>query len=351
MSNRRALLVGCSVYEVEQFARLRSPVYDIESLSKVLADPDIGAFQTQTLLNEPEHIVRRAVSYFLRNSERDDTLLLHFACHGQKDETGQLFLAASDTDSQDLSATAFSADLLCRLIDRSPSQQIIVLLDCCYSGAISRAMMPRSDGAVHVNDILSGQGQGRAIITATKDIEYAWEPGLGETMLLDEPVNSVFVAAVVGGLSSGEADLDCDGLISIDDLFNYVSDYVKRETVGEQTPGRLNFLTGNIYIAKVISAGDRTRRAPLEAKKIDSGPEKRRKGASVKSLPTVIQLTSMRASDAAQWLAEMSIGQAVERLAIMPSAVAARRLEMLDASTIANFLTRMDEPTAISLLD
>jgi hypothetical protein len=89
------------------------------------------------------------------------------------------------------------------------------------------------------------EGRGRAIITASSGMEYAYE---GDR-LEGEGQPSVFTEAVVEGLETGKADLDQDQLISVDDLYGYVYDRVK-ETTPTQTPNKKSEIEGPLYLAR-----------------------------------------------------------------------------------------------------
>jgi hypothetical protein len=50
--SKAALLVATSEYGDPRFNRLRAPAHDVEALSGVLGDPDVGAFEVHKLVNE-----------------------------------------------------------------------------------------------------------------------------------------------------------------------------------------------------------------------------------------------------------------------------------------------------------
>jgi hypothetical protein len=76
-------------------------------------------------------------------------------------------------------------------------------------------------------------------------MEYAYE---GDE-LKGEGRPSIFTEAVVEGLRTGEADLDQDHLVSIDDLYHYVYDRV-RDRTPSQTPSIKSDLEGALYLAR-----------------------------------------------------------------------------------------------------
>jgi uncharacterized caspase-like protein len=172
---RSALVVATARYDDPRLRRLRAPAKDAEALAAVLGDADIGEFDVNTAVDQTHAVASRSLSKFFRDRRPEDTLLLHLSCHGIKDEHGELYFAASDTELDDLDATAIASVWLRRLMDKCRSRRLILMLDCCYSGAFGRGMLSRGDDAVHSRERFDGRG--RAVITASDSIEYALEGG------------------------------------------------------------------------------------------------------------------------------------------------------------------------------
>src|SRR5262249_37572495 len=131
-------------------------------------------------------------------------------------------------------------------MNRSRSRRIVLLLDCCYAGAFGRGMTAKAGQAVHVEEQFGGRG--RAVITASGAMEYAFEDA--ELADASEAPASVFTKALVEGLETGDADPNQDGVIDLDELYDYVYDRVK-EATPNQTPGKWTFaLEGGLHIAR-----------------------------------------------------------------------------------------------------
>ena len=241
---RSALVVASYEYDDPKLRRLRAPARDAEELARVLRDPEIGDFEVEVSVNEPEHVVRRRLAMFFQNRGLDDLLLLHLSCHGLKDEDGHLYFATADTEVGHLDATAIPADFVNRQMTRSRSRRVVLLLDCCYSGAFARGMLSRAGDRVDIGERFDGRG--RIVLTASSAMEYSFEGD--EVSGSANP--SVFTSAVVEGLESGRADRDRDGLISIDELYDYAYDKVRTVTPS-QTPGKWTFdVQGELYLAR-----------------------------------------------------------------------------------------------------
>jgi hypothetical protein len=243
---RSALIVANDSYTDPGLSRLRAPDSDAQALARVLRDPDIGDFEVRVLLNEPAHEVNLAVEEFFADRRPDDLLLVHFSCHGVKDESGELFFAAANTRLRRLGATAVAAEFVNRRMNRSRSRRVVLLLDCCYAGAFERGMTARAGTGIGIGEQFGGRG--RAVITASSAMEYAFEGDqLADTR---EQAPSVFTSALVEGLETGEADRDQDGLVALDELYDYVYDKVRAVTP-HQTPGKWTFgVQGELVIAR-----------------------------------------------------------------------------------------------------
>ncbi|MEO7193482.1 MAG: ABC transporter substrate-binding protein [Pseudonocardiaceae bacterium] len=231
---RIALLIGCANYADPAFPHLPAPVQDIDAFRRVLADPTIGEFTVGTLLNKPSGEVSEQIADFFADRKPDDLLLLYFSCHGVLDPRGRLYFVAANTKKGRLDATGISAAWVKERMDHSRSQRIVLLLDCCYSGAFTRGLRRRSAGTEEILEQLGGRG--RVVITASDKQEYAY--------------NSEFTDAVVRGLVTGAADLDGDGQVSVDELYRYVYDQVRRNTPDQTPTMSADGLRGQLHLAK-----------------------------------------------------------------------------------------------------
>jgi hypothetical protein len=97
----------------------------------------------------------------------------------------------------------------------------------------------------------SSVGFGRIILTAADSTQYAWE---GDA-IKDGFEGSFFTHYLVEGLRTGEADRDGDGLITIDELYDYVYEHIVA-TNARQTPTKFSSnQRGEIVIAKNPRSG------------------------------------------------------------------------------------------------
>jgi len=246
MGRRLALLIATYDYQDTGLRQLTAPAHDADSFAAVLRDPAIAGFEVTTLVNEPHHVVGRAVGDFYRDRRRDDLTLLYFTGHGLKDDTGRLYLAMTDTRRDSLLFTALSAEQIDQAMEGCVSRQKVLILDCCYSGAFPAGRLAKADTAVHALERF--QGRGRTVLTASDATQYSFEGNQPR----GEAVQSVFTRYLVEGLRDGSADLDGDGDITLDELYSYVHDRVVEE-MPQQRPKKQDNVEGRTVIATNIN--------------------------------------------------------------------------------------------------
>ena len=247
MGDRKALLVATSKYADPKLAQLRSPIQDAQALRDVLRNPDIGDFRVDLAHDEPQSELRIRLVRFFEAGRADDLLLLHIGCHGIKDDDGRLYFAATDTEVSIPDATAIDAELVKRRMDQSQCQRVVLMLDCCYSGAFGSDLLHRA-GTESVDLMERFEGVGRAVLTASNSLEYAWE---GEELRGNE-VGSVFTTLLVEALQTGDADSNGDGWISFDELHAHIARESQRRK-HKQTPLKWTFgIDGELQLARSI---------------------------------------------------------------------------------------------------
>lgn len=230
--HRQALVVGTSRYADTTLSHLRAPARDANQLGAVLADPALGGFTVTKVLNRTAHNIRLTLEGFLRARVPADLVVVYLSCHGVQDDRSRLYFAATDTRMDRLAATGVESQWVIDLLDECRALSQVLILDCCFSGSFA-------DGAKGATDLslgkrFHGHGRGRAVLTASRAGEYSHE---GKPIPGQVQSRSVFTSALVDGLTSGAADADQDGYVSVDEAFQYASDRMKKQGAA-QTPLR-----------------------------------------------------------------------------------------------------------------
>ena len=221
------MVVATTEYDDARLARLAAPLSDALELARTLGEH--GTFEVESLVNAEAQTVQRRLERFCKaGRQRSDLLFVYLTGHGVKDDDGNLYFALRDTDRDLLRTTALSADLLSSILNESPADGQILMLDCCYSGAISRALRPKGSVEVDLAGTFGG-GRGRVVLAASGAVEQAWE---GEN-------GSLYTHAVVEGIASGAADLNADGRITASEIHSYTAEKLRAE--GRQSPRKFEF--------------------------------------------------------------------------------------------------------------
>jgi hypothetical protein len=262
--DRWAVVIGAGRYESPQIPRLRYTVPDAEAIYEVLTGP--AGFKKEHVLlltdkTEKKPTLRNikwALGTFLaRSARKDDTVLIFFAGHGapEVDQRGieldgfAKYLVPVDADPDDLYSTALPMDEIQTIFARIEAERVVIFLDSCYSGAAGgRTFASKRTRATSVDDLFLERltrSKGRAIITASRPAEVSIElPELG---------HGIFTHYVVQGLK-GAADLNRDGIVSLQELYEYVEQQVTRKSRavgGNQHPVMKGELEGVLPLVKI----------------------------------------------------------------------------------------------------
>ena len=247
---RRALLVATGAYSDPGLAGLRAPTGDVEALAAVLEDGSIGEFEVSRLVDRSTEDLKKEIEGFFADARRDDLLLLYFSCHGVLSQSRRFYFATTTTALNLLRATAIEDSFVNDVMQHSRARSIVLILDCCHSGAFGKGLAPKSALTVDVEHRF--EGRGRVTLSASTELEYAFEaadPATGINELDAAVPGSLFTRCVVEGLATGDADIDRDGSITVDDLYDYVCQRM-RDRAAHQTPGMAGDIRGEIVIAR-----------------------------------------------------------------------------------------------------
>jgi uncharacterized caspase-like protein len=249
---RFALIIASDTYTDSKLTQLKAPVVDAKRFGELLKDQSIGGgYDVKIFTNTDSYIIRKEIERFFRKAEKDDLLLLYFAGHGHKSiEDGLLYLATPDSELEYLDTTTIPAKFINSMIQRSKSSEIVLILDCCYSGAFARDMIARAeDKALNVKDEF--RESGCVVLTSGTAMQFSWE---GNVLKKEEQgsttanqISSFYTNLIMSGIESGEADLNRDGVIVCGELNEYIKTKM-RESGHPQKP-EIYLLKADLAIA------------------------------------------------------------------------------------------------------
>jgi hypothetical protein len=221
MPKRAAFLIGNQTFRPDSgLLPLRGPANDLRALAHLLRDTERGRFEVTEFLDKPHYEVLPEVEQALSFAAPNDLFLIYYSGHGKLDRAGRLCLATRDTRQGALLATSIPARHLRDLVEHSDCDQVVLLLDCCYSGAVGLRGDVESELRV-VED-----ARGFYIITASSVMQTAREeePSAGGAVM------GRFTAALISGIKSGAADRERKGKVLLSDLRRHLERVVKGQT-------------------------------------------------------------------------------------------------------------------------
>lgn len=251
MTKRVAVLIAASRFGPEAgLDALTAPERDVDLLAAVVDAQRGGVYETlHVLKNEPCDRVRRTINRVLREAGRDDQILFYYSGHGKLDRTGKLCLAMTDTVHAELESTSVRIGDIKDYIEVSSCKQVMLILDCCYSGAVGKDFVARGDAEGVLQT--EAQGAGICIMSASNAVQTALEDGTRGM--------GVFTRHLIEGMRSGEADQNGDGLVTFDELYEYVRAKVIAE--GHQKPQKWAFQAeGGLVLARSSRRADARKR-------------------------------------------------------------------------------------------
>jgi tetratricopeptide (TPR) repeat protein len=220
-----AVVIGVAKYEkLAPGDNLTFPESDASSIRQVLISKQGGAFpdaNVKLLVGKDATLenVRQALEVWLPSQvQEQDRALVYFAGHGFV-KAGKGYLAPWDVDPANPDTTGYPMDSVGRDLQHLKAKWKVLLVDACHSG---RIVGGSTDEAV--NTQLAQLPSGFLNLTATGARESSYEdPRLGY---------GVFTYFVKKGLEGNADAPPCDGIITAEELVDYVrrevSSYVKR---------------------------------------------------------------------------------------------------------------------------
>ena len=217
-----AVVIGVAQYRNLAAAdNLKYSERDAEAIHNVLISPAGGDFPAENVrsLVGPEATLanlRKAIEEWLpARAKESDRVLVFFAGHGFQDKQGRTYLAPYDVDKERLETTGYPmAQLAAVMGGKIASRWKVLFADACHAGGLTPETLER------VNDGLQAASQ-MLVFTATRKREVSYED--------TELRHGVFSYYLVKAFQ-GMADFDSDGVVTADELIEYVRSNVRDHT-------------------------------------------------------------------------------------------------------------------------
>lgn len=250
-----AVVIGINTYP--NIRQLKYAVNDARIIYDYLVNFNHIPAENVVLLLDQEATLTRLRStlgtHLKNKAGKDDMVIIFFAGHGatEKDVMSpdgdglEKYLLPYDADTKDLYASALPMREISHIFNRIRSERLVFIADSCYSGASGGRTIGITGIRANISEAYLDRitkGKGRVIMTASGANEVSEEN--------DKLQNGVFTYFLVEGLK-GKADADKDGLITVDEVYRYVSEHVPKATGQEQHPVMKGTVEGRLILGVI----------------------------------------------------------------------------------------------------
>ncbi len=231
-----AVIVGVANYL--HLPTLKYTDNDAFHMHSFLKSPQGGALPDEqiTLLIDEEATRRdvlRALQQTLLKADQNDVVLFYFSGHGLQGS----FLPI---DYNGFENKIHHAEVK-EIFEKSQAKHKMIFADACHSGSYLAKKGGEMHGALHnYYDAFEKSAGGLALMMSSKGEEYSLEDGGLRS--------GIFSYYLMNGLK-GLADSDNNKIVTVLELFEYVSDNVRKYTAGAQTPTLTGRFDKNMPVA------------------------------------------------------------------------------------------------------
>lgn len=222
-ANRYAIVIGIEQYR-ERIPKADFAAQDARDVAQFLTTA-AGYREENVILRLNEQATKSDLEKYFEawlknNVEASSSLLIYFSGHGTPQAaTGDAYLVPYDGDPAFIEQTGYPLRRLYQMLETLPTKDIVVILDSCFSGAGSRSLLAK--GAKPM--VLTVEG----LASSSKAVVLAATSGSHLSLADQEKGHGLFTFYLLQGLT-GEADVNGDGSIDVQELFEYLKPQVQR---------------------------------------------------------------------------------------------------------------------------
>lgn len=251
---RLACVIGTNAYDDPALPPLSYPEANVDAFTRILEDKRLGDFdQVVTLKGKTHTEIVKEIKRLSGQLKVADLLLIYVSGYAllDKDDTGKLYLIAQNTDPAELPSSAVDVERIKTLLDNSAALQKILILDCQYGGQSPAAPVPDPE---LVQTQLRLVGQGKYLISNPLETGISAKPTDAEESC------SLLTQYLLEGLTTGKADLDQSGKITVAEWYTYT----QRQMSDRGLPAPLKWddgVVGDWIVARTASASEHEAKA------------------------------------------------------------------------------------------
>ncbi len=232
----RAIIIGVSDYN--QMKKLAFSDDDAQNIFDFLQSEAGGSVpSSQIILLKDQQATHKNVmtsaNQLFSKANPEDLILFYFSGHGLP---GAFLPVDSDGVMHRINHEEVKSILL-----HSPAKHKLVFADACHSGSF-RAVSENESYSHLLYESLAGSSGGLGLLLSSKTEEFSHE--------FDGIKSGVFSHFLIRGLT-GEAEKNKDGLVSVNELFDYVFEQVRWFTQNKQSPVLYGEIDKNMPVSVV----------------------------------------------------------------------------------------------------
>ena len=243
--NLYAVLIGVSRYKLgdknidgNQIPNLKNATDDAAEIAKFLRSPEGGSFpesNVKVLLDEQatKAEVEKALNGLLA-SKPNDYFVIYIAAHGVVPPGGDQtpYFILHDSDPRTLSQSGLKMEYFKQIVSKIPAQKGLVISDTCHSEGVlldkgQRGLFVTQQANSALIDEMKKIPRGIGYLSAASATESSYER--------DELGHGVFTHCLLEAVR-GNADVNSDGMVTFDEMRNYIRDEVPKFTDNKQHP-------------------------------------------------------------------------------------------------------------------
>lgn len=224
------LAVGINAYPAKE--RLSYAVKDARDVTQALQTKGKKVYRSveTKLLTDREadrQGILEGIAWLQREVMPQDTAVIFYSGHGSKHpNVGFFIVPARFQDAQPLKTMVSGAEL--KRAARNIRGSVVVLLDCCFAGAILNERQPAFQPLFAPTLVAAGLAEstpGLAILCAARAREESEEN--------DGIQHGIFTKVLLQGLS-GKADFNHDGVVTLGEVERFIKQRLPKASKGQQ---------------------------------------------------------------------------------------------------------------------
>jgi len=181
LAGSRAVLIGVSAYEYEEFPPIRAARNSLQAMRSLLADPALCGWPSEQVTVIPNPISAADLAANIADLAEDTAgvLLLYYVGHGVLSARGELCLTVTSTRPDRPKISGLPWDTVADVLRGCPASRRLAILDCCFAGQAIEALT--GDGDPGLADIAHVEGVYTLTATTRNRAAHVPPPGQQDT--------------------------------------------------------------------------------------------------------------------------------------------------------------------------